>query len=927
MGDEQWFVRREQMVLGPYGRDEVQAFVARRKIGPDDLLSRDGKSEWVQLRTLTWVQDEVTTVLAASTPARPEPIFESAPSPPQSRVLAKSAPSKSPSALTEQTVIDRRPSSTRDGGPNSTHPALTVDRGVPPSPAVARPVPRTPPPITEKPPPVSTQQAVIDQLRTRPRTEIAISTRPAGTTARVAPSSPAVAKPVPIIVTAFDPPSVEPIVVAAPQAWFARRDGTTLGPLNRSALRAHFARGDLRLDDQVCEVGAQTWQLARNLPDLADLMPPPPPQVELPPVIAIPTPAVALPYSSLSMVPLPQPDLESRVSPRPLLNIKPPFVDPASTSTPPTDGRWNVRRDGAVVGPFLASNLRERYGRGNLRDTDTVAREGSDAWMPITTLLVPPAPQSLERPPVPAPGPFDEHQSWFATGTSREERASGSKRLDAASPRMSETRPVAEVAAASMSVSTAPAYRLYSPGQTLLASYIGSWFAGAAMIIRNEWVMGRLERAKVLLGVLVLSALGAVTLLACFPDGGIGVDLVIGSLCMAPFLFARKNQKLLVEHHVRAGGVIHSTWRAVGVGGISMFSFLLGIVALLAVASSPAPESVAAASQPGPIAQDATPATSHTATVVPSDRAAPDAGAQLAFPLPGSSPFWRGTAFVRIADTCPSGLWALFAGVTPGEDEFERRGNGDRREGIAQGLRAATFVRLISTTITLGEYNFGRQAFPVSIGAVSDENVSESGLDQCRASEFPEIDGFANDVAISFGTPRIRRRWLPGEPANDTGQTCDVSRHVRGEIHENYWTSPITYWIPVPRANGPAFMEAHDGSLTAQIAFHAVSTQAQPSGMVYFARGYQYNCGFRRGAGRLVVTRPFAVQVNDGDEVLLDTAPHPPPPIEAESQAPAVAPSTGTDTAPAVLPVVSSARRSPDRAPRSSNGTVLLSPF
>ena len=50
MGDEQWFVRREQMVLGPYDRDELKAFIARRKIGPDDLLSRDGKSEWVPLR-------------------------------------------------------------------------------------------------------------------------------------------------------------------------------------------------------------------------------------------------------------------------------------------------------------------------------------------------------------------------------------------------------------------------------------------------------------------------------------------------------------------------------------------------------------------------------------------------------------------------------------------------------------------------------------------------------------------------------------------------------------------------------------------------------------------------------------------------------------------------------------------------------------
>lgn len=77
MAGEQWFVRREQMVLGPYDRDELRGFIARRKIGPDDWVSVNGRNEWVLLRTLTWVQDEVTTVLPTSNPASPEPIVES----------------------------------------------------------------------------------------------------------------------------------------------------------------------------------------------------------------------------------------------------------------------------------------------------------------------------------------------------------------------------------------------------------------------------------------------------------------------------------------------------------------------------------------------------------------------------------------------------------------------------------------------------------------------------------------------------------------------------------------------------------------------------------------------------------------------------------------------------------------------------------
>ncbi len=70
--EEQWFVRRDGFILGPYSRAELELLVQRGKVGGDDAVSPNGKHPWRALRSLSWFPRE---------PKRP-PLFPASPSRP-----------------------------------------------------------------------------------------------------------------------------------------------------------------------------------------------------------------------------------------------------------------------------------------------------------------------------------------------------------------------------------------------------------------------------------------------------------------------------------------------------------------------------------------------------------------------------------------------------------------------------------------------------------------------------------------------------------------------------------------------------------------------------------------------------------------------------------------------------------------------------
>ena len=83
---ERWFVKREELVLGPYSEEELQGYLARGKVTAADLVSRDGKVGWTTIYQVPQFRD-VATRDAATRPAAPPPEPESE-TPPAASVRA-----------------------------------------------------------------------------------------------------------------------------------------------------------------------------------------------------------------------------------------------------------------------------------------------------------------------------------------------------------------------------------------------------------------------------------------------------------------------------------------------------------------------------------------------------------------------------------------------------------------------------------------------------------------------------------------------------------------------------------------------------------------------------------------------------------------------------------------------------------------------
>jgi hypothetical protein len=119
--------------------------------------------------------------------------------------------------------------------------------------------------------------------------------------------------------------------------------------------------------------------------------------------------------------------------------------------------------------------------------------------------------------------------------------------------------------------------RLYSVGQIVLATFLGSPAAGGHLLARNERELGDPESARnaMLLGVAL--TLGLVVVGAFLPNPIVQRALPwVGILTIRYRASTRQGESIAA--HVAGGGSMHSWWSAVGIGLAYLAVIFAGII-------------------------------------------------------------------------------------------------------------------------------------------------------------------------------------------------------------------------------------------------------------------------------------------------------------------------------------------------------------
>ena len=119
-----------------------------------------------------------------------------------------------------------------------------------------------------------------------------------------------------------------------------------------------------------------------------------------------------------------------------------------------------------------------------------------------------------------------------------------------------------------------PAYRLYTPGQVTLATFLGAPVAGSVLLASNA----RRLRSRSSPGLTVAFGVAGTLLLFALayllPDNVPSTVLPIG-YTVAMYQVARQLQGFRVDSHLAAGGRKRSWWAAAGIGLAFMILVLL----------------------------------------------------------------------------------------------------------------------------------------------------------------------------------------------------------------------------------------------------------------------------------------------------------------------------------------------------------------
>lgn len=225
-------------------------------------------------------------------------------------------------------------------------------------------------------------------------------------------------------------------------------------------------------------------------------------------------------------------------------------------------------------------------------------------------------------------------------------------------------------------------------------------------------------------------------------------------------------------------------------------------------------------------------------------------------PTTDSDSPWEDDNLVDIGIECPEGIWALVPRYTPGRDRFDQREREAEREGLADRFGGRRFRgRLGRHAVELGEYDFRRQRYPVTVDVDF----------HCRPEQSaPGVAGpSANRINFALGRARV-----------------DVSRErMGGSAHvERTWvTPPHRTFLPIDEERAPSLIRAEGTGL--------LDTLRGPPPLIAevifeFARGRVDNhmerdsLGERDiGAGPLIEGRLVALRIiNDRtDEIMMDS--------------------------------------------------------
>jgi len=135
--------------------------------------------------------------------------------------------------------------------------------------------------------------------------------------------------------------------------------------------------------------------------------------------------------------------------------------------------------------------------------------------------------------------------------------------------------PVDDNAAAEAGIEV-PTERLYSPGQTALAAFLGGPFAGAWFIAANLRALGRGGQALPALIIGFVSTAALFSLAIVLPEDTPTFAFTVG-VCGAAAGITHVMFSRDIERHERAGGDLGSWWRVVGI------SLLWGITVVILV--------------------------------------------------------------------------------------------------------------------------------------------------------------------------------------------------------------------------------------------------------------------------------------------------------------------------------------------------------
>jgi hypothetical protein len=112
---------------------------------------------------------------------------------------------------------------------------------------------------------------------------------------------------------------------------------------------------------------------------------------------------------------------------------------------------------------------------------------------------------------------------------------------------------------------TSPQYRLYSKGEIVLATFLGSYLAGGILMAIDYRRLERSSTAWLCLTSAVIGQLVLFVVIEVLPDN-IPSMMFLGSQLLLMYVIADRALGSALQAHYRAGGRDESTWKAVGIG-------------------------------------------------------------------------------------------------------------------------------------------------------------------------------------------------------------------------------------------------------------------------------------------------------------------------------------------------------------------------